>query len=62
MLRIALGDEAPSQATIYNWYKEFKRKATYLSDEFCEGRRMTAIGEVNIAAVRFLIEEDGRIT
>lgn len=59
-LRNAFGEEAPSKATIYNWYNEYKRDRYFLSDEFREGRPRTAVTDENIAAVRAMLEEDRR--
>lgn len=61
-LRNAFGEEAPSNATIYNWYSEFKRDRFFLGDEFREGRPRTAVTDENIAAVRAMLEEDRRIS
>jgi len=61
-LHSAFGDEAPSNATVYNWFSEFQRGRTYLSDEFREGRPATSVNQENIDAVRKLIEEDRKIT
>ena len=38
---MAFGDEAPSNRTVYNWFAEFQRGCTFLSDEFREGRPST---------------------
>jgi hypothetical protein len=48
---------APSKATIYNWYTEFKRDRFFLRDEFREGGPRTAVADENIAAVRAMLEE-----
>lgn len=61
-LRSAFGDKAPSQSTVYEWYAEFKRGRTTLSDEPKEGRPVTAVTPPNINAVRKLLEEDRRTT
>lgn len=61
-LNSAFGDEAPSKATIYNWFAEFQRGRTYLSDEFREGRLITATTPENIEAVRNLILLDRHVT
>jgi len=37
-LHLAFGDEAPSNRTVYNWFAEFQRGCTFLSNEFREGR------------------------
>ena len=57
-LNSAFGNEAPSKATVYNWYNEFKSGRFYLSDEFRESRSMTAVTQENIEAIRNLIKSD----
>lgn len=61
-LRSTFQDEAPSNATIYNWYAEFGRGRTWLTDDFREGRPATSITQENIDAVRVLIEQDRHVT
>ena len=61
-LNSAFGNEAPSKATVYNWYNEFKSGRFYLSDEFREGRPMTAVTQENIEAIRNLIKSDRHVT
>jgi hypothetical protein len=51
-LRNAFCEKAPSKATIYNWYSEFKRDRFFLRDEFRERGPRTAVADENIAAVR----------
>lgn len=58
----AFGDKAPSQRTVYEWYAEFSRGRTSLSDEFRKGRPATAITPANFDAVRNLLKEDRRTT
>lgn len=55
-------DEAPSRATVYNWFNEFKRGRTNLTDDLREGRPSTATTEDNIRVVRRMIETDKRVT
>lgn len=61
-LRLAFHDEAPSRATVYNWFNEFKRGRTNLTDDLREGRPSTATTEDNISVVRRMIETDKRVT
>ncbi|CAK9827565.1 Protein GVQW3 [Anthophora retusa] len=61
-LHSAFGDEAPSKTTVYNWFAEFKRGCTSLSDEFREGRPLTTVVPANINAVRETIEVDRHVT
>jgi len=35
-LHLAFRDEALSNRTVYNWFAEFQRRRTFLSDEFHE--------------------------
>ena len=60
-LHLAFGDEAPSNRTIYNWFAEFQRGCTFLSDEFREGRPSTSVVATNIDAMREMIERDRHI-
>ena len=55
---LAFGDEAPSNRTVYNWFVEFQRGRTFLSDEFHEGRPSTSVVATNVDAVREMIERD----
>ena len=61
-LRLAFHDEAPSCATVYNWFNEFKRSRINLTDDLREGRPSTATTEDNIDVVRRMIETDIRVT
>ena len=57
-MKSTFGSEAPSKATIYNWFKEFSRGRKNLSDDFREGRPKSAVTSENIDAVRKLIATD----
>ena len=59
-LRNTFGKEDSSKATIYNWYNKFRRDRFFLSVEFREGRRRTAVTDENIVAVLAMLEEDRR--
>ncbi|CAK1603195.1 unnamed protein product [Parnassius mnemosyne] len=61
-LRLAIHDEAPSRATVYNWFNEFKRGYSNLTDDLREGRPSTATTEDNISVVRRMIQTDKRVT
>lgn len=61
-LQQAFGDLAPSRATIFRWFQEFKRGRASLKDEERSGRPATAVTEENIAAVEALVREDNRVT
>jgi len=61
-LHLAFGDEASSNRTVYNWFAEFQRGHTFLSDEFREGRPSTSVVATNVDAVHEMIERDRYIT
>ena len=58
----AFGDDAPSCTTVFEWFAEFRRGRHSLDDEICSGRPVEATTEENVAAVRTIVEEDGRMT
>lgn len=39
-IRLAFGDEAPTRATVYNWFSAFNRGRSSLADEFLGGRQL----------------------
>jgi len=47
---------------LYNWFAEFQRGRTFLSDEFREGRPSMSVVATNVDAVREMIERDWHIT
>ncbi|GBP37906.1 Putative uncharacterized protein FLJ37770 [Eumeta japonica] len=51
-----------SLATVYNWFNEFKRGRTNLTDDLRQGRPFMATIEDNISAVRLMIKTDKRVT
>ena len=61
-LKQAFGDEAPSRATVYNWFAEFRRHRETLEDGERTGRPCSATTEENVTAVRKLVEDDARVT
>lgn len=61
-LQQAFGEEAPSRASVFRWYAEFKRGRSSLSDEARPGRPCSSVTPENIAKVQRLIEEDPRCT
>ena len=61
-LQSTFGDEAPSKASVYNWYNEFKRGRRSLKDEEKPGRPISVVTPENIDAVRKLIEQDRHVT
>ena len=56
------GDLAPSRATVFRWFAEFKRERTSLKDEERSGWSTSVVTEENISAVEALIKEDPRRT
>ena len=60
-LSAAFGDEAPSRATVFRWFAEFKRGRSF-EDEPRSGRPSTAVTEDNVTAVRSMLQHDRRIT
>ena len=58
----AFGDDAPSRTTVFEWFAEFRRGRRSLDDEVRSGRPVEATTEENVAAVRTIVEEDGRMT
>ncbi|GBP64406.1 hypothetical protein EVAR_43183_1 [Eumeta japonica] len=61
LLRLAFHHEAPSLATVHNWFNEFKRDHTNLTDDLREGGSSTATTK-DIRAVRLVMETDKRVT
>ena len=61
-LQSAFDNEAPSKASVYNWFNEFKRGRLSLKDEEKPGRPKTVVTPENIDAVRKLIEQDRHVT
>ena len=61
-LASTFGDEAPSRATVFRWFSEFKRGRTSLQDEIREGRPKSVVTPENIQAVRELILQDRHVT
>ena len=58
----AFGAQAPSRATVYNWFAEFRRHRETLQDAERSGRPCSATTEENVTAVQKLVEDDARIT
>ena len=62
MLQVALGDEAPSQSVVYEWFTRFRSGALSLDDNDREGRPNSANAPTAVAATRRCLDEDRRIT
>ena len=58
----AFGDLAPSHATVFNWFADFKRGRTNFEDEERSGRPSMATTGDNIDAVEKMVREDARVT
>ena len=58
----AFGDLAPSCATVFRWFAEFKKGRTSLKDEERSERSTSVVTEENTSAVVALIKEDPRRT
>lgn len=56
------GDEAPSQDTVYRWFREFSRGRNSLKDDFREGRPKSVVVQENIDAVHQLVLLDRHVT
>ena len=52
----ALAVDAPSKATIFRWYNEFKRGKNSCEDDPRSGRPSTSVTDENIDAVRELVK------
>lgn len=61
-LVLALQEEAPSLATVKNWFNEFRRGRESLEDEPRAGRPAEIVTSETITAVENLIRENPRIT
>lgn len=61
-LQTAFGEQAPSRATVYNWFNEFQRGRFSLSDDERSGRPLTAVTAENIERVRNMVRNDDRVT
>ena len=60
-LTTAFGDKAPSRATVFRCFYEFRSGRTSFEDEERSGRPHTALTPDNIAAVELMLREDCRI-
>ncbi|GBP06164.1 hypothetical protein EVAR_3534_1 [Eumeta japonica] len=60
-LRLAFHDKPLSFASVYNWFCEFKRGHTNLTDDLRKGRSSSTTKD-NISAVRLMKENKKRVT
>ncbi len=58
----AFGDDAPSKATVNNWFNEFKRGRLSLEDEAHPGRPTDAVTPENVRLVARMIKEHRNVT
>lgn len=56
-----LGDSAPANATVYNWYKEFKFGRTSTSDGPRSGRPMEVTVPENIEKIQHMVLNDRKL-
>ena len=61
-LNAAFGDEAPSRATVFRWFAEFKRGRTSFEDEPRSGCPSTVVTGGNVDAVSCMLQLDRQIT
>lgn len=61
-LSVTFGKIAPSRATVYRLYSDFKRGRAHLESDPRPGRTPITVTEENVRAVERLIREDARIT
>ena len=54
-LTSAFGEKAPSRATVFNWFAEFRRGRASLEDEQRSGLLFSFVQEDSIAAVEKLV-------
>ena len=58
-MKNVLGDNAPSQATVYRWVAEFNRGRQSTEDEHCPGRPVETCTNENVQFVQDLIQKIG---
>ena len=61
-LHSAFSDEAPSRATVFRWFREFRRGRSSLHDEEHTARPCSAVTPENVCRVRKMITDDNRCT
>lgn len=60
-MKKVLGDNAPSQATVYRWVAEFQRGRQSTEDEHRSGRPIETCTNENVQFVQDLIQKDRRV-
>lgn len=56
-----LGTSAPSNATVYNWYNEFKRGRTSINDEHRSGRPLEVTTPENVQKIHRMVMNDRKL-
>ena len=57
-----LGDQSPSKATIFRWFRQFMPGARTLEDDNRCGRTATTVTPENVSRVESLIKKDPKMT
>jgi len=61
IMKVVMGDDAPSYATIYRWIAEFKRGRESIKDTHRYGRPVEACTEENVQCVNDMLMTDRRL-
>jgi len=61
-MKVVIGDDAPSCATIYRWVAEFKRGRESIEDARRSGRRVETCTEENVQRVNDMLMTDRSLT
>ena len=57
-LQLTFGDESPSRATVFRWFKEFSRDPNFLQNEEHTARPPLAVVLDNVSAIRKMLMDD----
>ena len=61
-LKHCFGDQSPSKATVFRWFRQFMSGARTLEDDDRRGRMATTVTPENVHRVEFLIKKDPKMT
>ena len=61
-LKHGFGDQCPSTATVFRWYRHFRSGQTSIEDSDRCGRPNTAVTPENVFRVRSMVNDDRRVT